>query len=206
MRPFVCLGLLSLVWSCGGGDPERYYDDPCDMDWPSESLSTLAVEAWPEGLDDAVRLVSDLPGRWQTTSCDGTEVIVKISMPPSEELEVFSGPAPGPQECGCLEDPDYLGDNAYQPVARTTVEWIVDGYEDPGVTTLAVTSDLYLYAPDQPLKGRACTSQLASDDAWETESRILRVDAGRVLSAELYLSNESDETSCRLENWIWLGT
>lgn len=205
MRPLTCMGLMGVLWGCGGEDAERYYDDPCDMDWPSQSLSTLAVEDWPEGLDDAVRLVSDLPGRWQTTSCDGAEVIVKISMPSSEELEVFTGPAPGPQECGCLEDPDYLGDNAYQPVARTPIEWIVDGYDDPGVTTLAVSSDLYLYGSNQPLRGRACTTQPASDEAWETESRILRVDAGRVLSAELYLDDSENQISCRLENWIWLG-
>lgn len=205
MRHVLSWTISLCLAACGGQEDERYYADDCDLAWASEPLDAITMEEWPDGLDAALTLYGKLAGRWSATACDDTEMIIKITLPPPEELEVFLQPPPGPKECGCLEDPSFRGDNAYRAVARGTVSWILDGYPDEGLNTLSVDSPLVFFEPSEPLQARACTTQDAVGDVWTEETRILRVQGGSVLGAEVILNDGLQSESCTIEGWTWLG-
>jgi len=205
MRHALSWATLASIWACGGQEPDRYYADDCSLEWPSEPLDSISIEEWPDGLDSALTLYGKLEGRWSATACDDTEMIIKITLPPPEALEVFLQEPPGPTECGCLEDRSYRGDNAYRAVARGTVSWILDGYPDEGLNTLSVDSPLVFFEPSEPIQARACTTQDAVGDAWTQETRILRVQGGNVLGGEVILYDDVHSESCTIEGWTWLG-
>ncbi len=200
---------LLLVIACGGkaAQDTGFADHTnCDGDWAQAPLNTVAASDWRDGVTDAVGLLPELHGLWRTMECGDADawVDLKIEAPSSDDMTVFTEQPEGGHECGCLEDPDFVADNAYRPVARADLQVFIEDYPDPAIDQTNRILPITFFSPGEALKARGCVTwrlDSSHDQQWTYATLIVRVDEGNILDGTVLLDDGTQTTTCALTSW-----
>lgn len=201
------LSLLLLAACSGGGDDETTEPFATCDEIVAAPLPEVEATAWPDGMAEAIGTYNSLAGRWEATSSCGGTVALKFVTPTQEELQVVteSWSTPG-LSCGCVTDPAFADDTAYDVIAlHENFEFFVEAYDDPGLDAKNVMAAGALYGPGAPLEFRACGTTnidplLASE--YEQATTVLRVESGGTMTGTLVLARtDGTKDTCDLSSF-----
>jgi hypothetical protein len=208
------LALLLLVTACHGKDDTTTGPAPqatCD-DLTAEPLGSVPVEEWPEGFPDALERYRDLGGRYDATldeACGGGTVGIKLIPRGQEELLLVTEPWPAASvlTCGCVTDPVYEDDTAYDIAAQIPeFEIFVETFGEVGLDNQNLVGSGALFNPSAAAPAmRACGTKDVNPilgSIYEQFTVIVRVEDSGLLTGTITLAQtDGTNSSCDLTDW-----
>lgn len=213
------LPFLLLLPACGGDkDDDTTGPDPqasCD-DLTAEPLGTVPVEEWPAGFPEALEMYRDLGGRYDATlseACGGGTVGIKLIPRGQEELLLVTEPWPSAAvlTCGCVTDPNYSDDTAYDIAAQIPeFEIFIETFGEVGLDNQNLLGAGALFNPSAEAPTlRACGTKDVNPilgSIYEQFTAIVRVEDSGLITGTLTLAKtDGTNETCELEGWDFVS-
>jgi len=197
MRAWMATAVAVALIGCGGGKDEDSGNTESCEDRVLTPLGDIPNEEWPEGLDASIEAYKALGGTWEGENCANDEFIVSVKVVTAEigDIEVITSGVSSTTPCGCLNDPEFSHDSAYNLVAiapdlEVSLEMKDEEVMDPGLDNRTFTLSGGMYGADQTLLYRACSSEFIDpvyESAFDQVAVIFRLetnDAGTLQAAK----------------------
>jgi hypothetical protein len=201
------------LWSaCGPGATEDSgTNTPACGDEATTPLAETDAASWPDGLADALVTYGELGGLWRTQMCGDPDATLDITLtlPTQEAFGVYTATPPA-ADCGCSQDPSFLPDGAYGPLAAVDIDVFVGDYLDPALANQSVPLKAVAFRAGEPLAIRACGGKTIDPilgSTWTDGSVMVRVDGAGALSGTLVLVEDGSSATetCELTEWVFVS-